>query len=83
MGKLTGILAYPRILVYLRRIARELQRSNEIAEARLSAEYPMLYRSYRAGVVPKTPKMVEITIPTTEDWNKRWRVDHPTEEEEG
>lgn len=81
--KLGGMLLYPRVLVYLRRIARELQRSNEIAEARLSADAPMLYRSYRAGAIPKTPKIAEIHTPTTEEWNKRWRVDHPTEEEEG
>ncbi len=65
-----------RMLVYLRTIARELTRANDLAEYRLKREYPD-YRKLELN--RKTPKLVDIDKPTAADWshandkdNERW-----------
>jgi hypothetical protein len=67
----------PRILVYLRQIARELKRSNDLAEAGLQLEDP----KWRVKVGVERTKMVEVVTPSVEDWNKVYREKHPMIEE--
>jgi hypothetical protein len=78
--KLGSILSYPRILVYLKQIASELRRSNEIAESMMTEGQ---YKQYKDRLMGKTSKLVDVYQPTVEEWNKRWRESHPTDEEEG
>ena len=58
-----------RALVYLRQIARELKRSNDLTATRLSIEHPGVYK---AMVNPKKGKvrLAEISTPTIEERNK-------------
>jgi len=72
--KLGSILTYPRVLVYLRQIVRELKRANDLTEARLS---PRAQSRYKAGPDGKNPKLVSIATPTTAEWNKIWKEQHP------
>lgn len=55
-----------RVLATLRRIAVALERANEIERSKLAK--------------PKTPKLLEISVPSAEDWNSRWRAEHPEED---
>ena len=70
--KIGSILSYPRVLVYLRQIARELKRANDLAEAKFKAE----------NQSPKVSRLVEINQVSTSDWNKQWKKDHPKSEED-
>ena len=64
-----------RLLALLRRIAKALERSNELANERLLRDYPDLARE--RGRKPKRPKVVEVYAPTVADWNEQWLKDHP------
>lgn len=75
--KLSGLLAYPRVLVYLRQVVRELKRMNDLTEARLHVEVPeALLRPERP------PKLIDVHAPTTEELNKQWYKQHPRDEED-
>lgn len=66
-----------RALVYLRRIARELHRANDLAEARLAIEHPAHYKS-RVKLRQKGPaKLGEISTAKIEEWNKNYSRLHP------
>jgi hypothetical protein len=67
-----------RVLVWLRRIARALDRANVLAEVRLRLDYPAYARTGR--VETRTPRVVDVSTPTVEEWNKRWAETHPEEE---
>jgi hypothetical protein len=71
-----------RALVYLRKISRELARSNDIAEARLATDLPQQFRTYKSGNIGKRPKIAQISSPTVEEWNKKWKEQHPEPEED-
>lgn len=55
-----------RIAVLLRRLARSLERQNELAEQRMRLDYP----EWRER--PK-PRPAEISVPTVAQWNEGFR----------
>lgn len=55
-----------RLLSLLRRIAKALERSNELTKERMRYDYPMWKEK------PK-PRHAEISVPTVESWNQRYR----------
>jgi hypothetical protein len=63
----------PRILVYLRQIARELARANDLTEAGLTLTDP----KWKLKMGMNAPKLTEITVPEIEDWNKAYFEKHP------
>lgn len=67
-----------RALVYLKRIAYELHRANEISEARLTLDHPEWGRA--GGKLPKKPKLVSISRADVSDWNDKYRDSHYGEE---
>lgn len=72
------LFTWMRGLVFLRRISRELHRMNDIAEARLSIEFPAQYKS---GVLNKShkirTKLASIGYPSVNQWNDNWKENHP------
>lgn len=78
------------LLVFLRRISRELHRANELAEARLALQYPAWYKASSIKSPTQTPlvssKLGDLSTPTIEEWNRDYREKHPeqtdTEEDE-
>ncbi len=71
------IFAELRLLVTLRRIAKALEERNRIETAKLPVE-----AAARVGVKRRAPKLTDFSVATAEDWNKRWREQHPESEEE-
>lgn len=57
-----------RLLVTLRRLAKALERSNELELHRQEMEYPPL----RTGPAPE--KKMTFSKPTIEEWNKKERM---------
>jgi len=73
-----------RLLVYLKHISIELKRhndllsrANELTEIGLKLAYPNWGKS---GKVSGAPKMVEVSHPTPELWNREYRKHHPEAE---
>lgn len=64
-----------RALVYLRQIARELKRANDLAEVRLALEYPAWGREHKVRT-GRTARVASISVASVEDWNKRYRDQH-------
>ena len=64
-----GIITYLRVLVYLKRIAAELHRSNELAEQRLKFDYPA-YK--KLDLKPKPRVLADMYEPTVEEWDKTY-----------
>lgn len=71
-----------RVFAVLRRISRNLNKANEIAQQRLDLEkdrlalqYPQWYRA--GGRVPDSPKLTEIAHADVEDWNRKAREVDP------
>ncbi len=64
----TKMFSSPRILVYLKRIANELKRGNDLVEYRLKLEHP----EYRKLELKSRPKLSELVTPTVEDINKAY-----------
>jgi len=60
-----------RSLVTLRRIAKALERSNDLTEEMLNRQFPTR-RERQAS-------KVEFSVASSEDWNKRWAESHPEE----
>ena len=58
-----------RVLGYMKRIAAELKRSNDIAEYRLRMDHPG-YRKLELKV--RTPKLAELEAPTVDEINKAY-----------
>lgn len=78
-------LALLRALVFLRRISKELIRSNEIAEARLNLERERLALEFPAwhkagGKVPSAPRMAVIGKLDVDEVNRTWKETHPGQE---
>ena len=69
-----------KLLDRLVQIGAELKRSNDLAEQRLKLDYPGL--DTRTNKRIGAPKIVSIEHPTTETWSKRYKEQHPQEEEE-
>lgn len=70
-----------RALVYLRSIARELKRANDLSELRLSTEHPGVYKSRIVAATRKGPvKGGGISTGNVEEWNKKWERSHPLQE---
>lgn len=76
-----------RVFAILRRISRNLNKANEIAQERLNLEkdrlaldYPSWYRA--GGRVPDSPKMASIEYPSVEEWNDRHRRHNPHVEDQ-
>jgi hypothetical protein len=67
-----------RALALLRRIAKAIEESNRLAQARLECEHPEWARA--AGVKRKPPKVVDFGVSTAEDFNEGWKRAHPEEE---
>jgi hypothetical protein len=55
-----------RLLAMLRRIAKAIERSNELTQERMKFDYPQWRER------PK-PRKAEISVPTVEQWNKNYR----------
>lgn len=70
-----------KALVFLRAIARELKRSNDLAQLRLSIEHPS---EYKAKVVNRKglKRRGEISQASIENWNEKYRQTHSEEERE-
>lgn len=71
------IFAELRLLATLRRIAKALEEANRIERAKLTGEV-----AHRLGEKRRAPKVADFSVATPEDWNKRWREQHPEAEEE-
>lgn len=76
-----------RSLVFLRRISRELHRSNELAEFRLSCDFPSQYAASKFSrepnaITPHRSKLVSIAHPSYAQWNSEYRKLHPEPIEE-
>ena len=67
----------PRVLVYLRQISRALTRHNALLEARLNLDHPDWERR------SKPAKLTHMSVPTVEQWNKRYTELHPPPPNEG
>lgn len=80
-----GLYTLMRVLVYVRRISKELQRANDLTELRLSWEHPAQFKSWRAKsgrTIPTTSaRLSEISVASVSDWNQRYRELHPDEED--
>lgn len=61
-----------RVLVYLRRVARELSRANDLAKARLDLEHPDWARRVRGPA-----KLRVAGVASVDAWNKRYEDLHP------
>ncbi len=72
--KLPKIFASPRILIYLKHIAFELKRANDLSESRLRLEHPE-YRRLEPKAKTVTRKLVELETPTVEELNKQYEAD--------
>ncbi len=61
----------PRILVYLRSIATELKRANDLTEIRLAFDHPEWTRTRK---VPggRPSKVLHSGVAKVEDWNEEW-----------
>ena len=75
------------LLVFLRRISRELHRANELSEAKLSLEHPAWSKQWSgagkaARSQPSSSKLAGLANPTVEEWNENYREKHPEEEED-
>jgi hypothetical protein len=55
------------MLGLLRRIAKALERANELEKFRIERDYPPL------AAAPPAPRMAEISQPTVAQWNERYR----------
>lgn len=53
-----------RVVAVLRRVAKALERANQLAETRLECEFPKLALAKTHG-----PKLVKIDRPSAADWN--------------
>ena len=58
-----------RLLALLRRIAKAIEHSNELTRERMKFDYP----DWRER--PK-PRKAEISVPSVESWNNRYRKEH-------
>lgn len=72
------------MIVFLRRISRELHRANELAEARLALDHPTWYKQSKfhrderkTSSIPPAPKFRTFEVASVEDWNQKHRDDHP------
>ena len=65
-----------RTAAMLRRVAKALEASNQLARERLALDHPEWGR--REGL-RRSPKVVEISVASVEGWNERYRADHPEE----
>ena len=66
-----------RVLVFLRRIAKALEERNRLERIRLATDHPELAREI--GAQRKRSKPVEFSVATAEDYNERWKNEHPDE----
>lgn len=71
-----------RAWVILKRIAKALEESNKIAQAaldldkeRMAMEHPKWYQA--GGKVPDAPKLTIISKASIDEWNERFREQHP------
>lgn len=72
-----GWISDLRVAAQLRRVAKALEASNDLARERLSLDHPEWGRT--AGL-RRVSKLVEVGVASVEDWNERWRADHPEAE---
>ncbi len=56
-----------RAVALLRRIAKALERANELEQYRIERDYPPVASTSAA------PRMAEVSRPTLEQWNERHR----------
>jgi hypothetical protein len=67
----------------LKRIAAQLERANDLTEARLNLEHPEWSRIKRYekkfGQKPRSPKAVEFGTMNIEELNRRWDEAHAEE----
>lgn len=54
----------------LDRIADQLERIGDLLEAHLVVVSPEYRKTGR--ITNRTPKMVEVSVPSVEEWNKKW-----------
>lgn len=71
---------FGRLLVLLRRIATAIEEGNRLVRIRLDLDYPS-QRRRGFDRVGESPKLVDISYPTAEEWNDDWRETHPDSEE--
>ncbi len=66
-----GPLHHQPVLVYLRQIALELKRANDLAEVRLELEYPdsPKFKRLKGG---KGAKVSSFGVARVSDWNDEW-----------
>lgn len=74
-------LSILRVAAMLRRCAKGIERSNELAEERLRLEHPEWARqmAYRKKVGKTSGKVVTFGTMDVEAINDRWRETHPEE----
>lgn len=70
------------IIVFLRRISRELHDANVLTRARLSLDYPAWYKTngladIASKKITKRPKLTDIGTMDIEKINEKWREKHP------